>query len=106
MTVRSKRLDLDSVVPGMELAVSLLDRHGAILLPEATILTSEILTSLGRRGIDELIVVDSEMSEQELEAERRRVMARLDRLFRRCHEEGGCMVLKRAVLGYRLGSEA
>ena len=106
MTVRSKRLDLDSVTPGMELAAPLLDRHGATLLPAATVLTPEILTSLGRRGIDELVVVDSEMSEQELEAERRRVLARLDRLFRRSRDEGGGAALKRAVLGYRLGSEA
>lgn len=105
MSGRTKRVELDDAVPGMVLAVPLLDRHGAILLPESTILNADALRSLERRGIDEVIVADTDVSERELEAERQRTQARLERLFRRSANAGGCAALRRAVTVYRLGSE-
>lgn len=106
MTLRSRRLDLDHVTDGMALAEALLDRHGVTLLPQGTVLNAGVLKSLARRGIDEVVVVGSELSEEELEAERERIAARLGRLFRGCGSSAGSVVLRKAVEAYRLGSHA
>jgi hypothetical protein len=103
MISREKRLDLDDVVAGMVLSADVLDGQGGILLPAQTVLTDALLKSLGRRGIDFVDVVNDDISEEELQAERIRVQQRLTVLFRRCEAEPACQALQRHILKYRLG---
>jgi hypothetical protein len=96
-----KELDLDDAVAGMVLSQAIVDRQGGTLLPAATILTDQLLVSLRRRGIDTVYVINDELSEAGLKAERERVQRRLASLFRK---SGAGSALLRHVTEYRLGS--
>jgi hypothetical protein len=96
-----KELDLDDAVAGMVLAEAIVDRQGGALLPAATVLTDQLLASLRRRGIDMIRVINDELSEADLQAERERVQRRLASLFRK---SGSGSALLRHVTEYRLGS--
>ncbi len=103
MIKRCKEVDVDDAEPGMVLFEAVLDAHGSVLLPEAAALTEAMLTSLRRRGIDRILVVNDAISEEALKAERERVQARLEHLFRRCGNAGACGELRRQIIEYRLG---
>lgn len=103
MISKCKDVEVDHAVAGMVLAAPVLDAQGGILLPNGTSLTDSILASLRRREIDTLVVVDDNISKEELEAERERMRARLERLFRRCQAQGGCGPLRRSIEEYRMG---
>jgi hypothetical protein len=96
-----KILDPDDAVAGMVLSETIVDRQGGTLLPVATVLTDQLLVSLRRRGIDTVCVVNDELSEAELQAERQRVQKRLASLFRK---SGAGSDLLRHVTEYRLGA--
>ena len=87
MINRYKQVELDDAVAGMVLADDVLDGQGGVLLPQKTALTDALLTSLRRRGIDTVYVVNDDISEEELNAERQRVQRRLARLFRKCQDD-------------------
>lgn len=98
-----KQINLDDARAGMVLHDAVLDAHGGVLLPGATALTESMLTSLRRRGIDHLVVVNDDISEEELQAERERVQRRLARLFRKSQDEVGNAALLQRMRAYRLG---
>jgi hypothetical protein len=103
MTSRHKKLDLDDAHAGMVLHDAVLDARGGVLLPRATTLTESMLTSLRRRGIDIIMVVDDAISEEELRAERERQQKRLARLFRKTGNAGANAALLQRMIEYRLG---
>lgn len=103
MMNRYKQLDLDDAVAGMVLSEDVLDGQGGVLLPRETALTDALLTSLRRRGIDTVHVVNEDISEEELRAERERVQQRLARLFRKCQSDRIGDILRQQVTEYRLG---
>jgi hypothetical protein len=103
MINRCKEVDLDDAEPGMVLFEAVLDAHGSVLLPKEAALTESMLTALRRRGIDRVFVVNDDISEEELKAERERVQLRLTRLFRQCGNAGACAELLKQVTEYRLG---
>jgi hypothetical protein len=103
---RNKEVDLDDAEAGMVLAEAVLDAHGGTLLPGATTLTDSLLTSLRRRGIDKVFVVNNDISEEELKAEQERVQKRLEHLFRKCGADGASSALLQSITDYRLGSNA
>lgn len=103
MINRYIQMDVDDAVAGMVLSEDVLDGQGGVLLPKATALTDTMLTSLRRRGIDNVFVVNDDISEADLKAERERVERRLSTLFRLCKSEGACGVLLQRVSEYRLG---
>ena len=103
---RYLRLDLDDAVAGMVLSEDILYGHGDVLLPKNTVLTDALLTSLRRRGIDSIQVVNDAISEADLLAERERVQQRLAYLFRKCSTNRACGVLLQWVTEYRLGDTA
>lgn len=105
MINRSKQVPLDDAESGMVLAEAVRDGQNAVLLPEATTLTDTQLRSLERRGIGHVVIVDNEISQEEWEAESRRVQVRLVRLFRNCAGSGASDVLKQCVFEYRMGTE-
>jgi hypothetical protein len=96
-----KELDLDDAVAGMVLSQAIVDHHGGTLLPAATVLTDQLLASLRRRGINTVCVINDELSEADLQAERERVQRHLANLFRK---SGAGSVLLGHVTEYRLGS--
>lgn len=106
MINRVLQLDLDDAEAGMTLADTLLDAHGGVLLPQGTALTEAILTSLRRRGIEEIFVVNDNISEAELAAERERVELRLGQLFQKCSGQGASDLLLQSVMQYRLGTDS
>ncbi|MFI4940362.1 MAG: hypothetical protein ACHP7O_08505 [Burkholderiales bacterium] len=107
MISRSLTLDLDNVVPGMTLSDDVLDNHGGVLLACGTVMTEAALSSLRRRGIDKLVVVDETLPPSELAAERaaerERLQQRLECLFRKCRHQGASELLWQSVTQYRLG---
>lgn len=103
MINRSKEVDLDDAEPGMVLSEAVLDAHGGVLLPAAAALTESMLTAMRRRGIDRIFVVNDDISEEELKAERERVQLRLARLFRHCGNDGACGALLQQITEYRFG---
>lgn len=100
---RYKWVDLDDAVAGEVLFEEIQDGQGGVLLPAQTALTDSLLTSLRRRGIDSICVVNNDISEEVLAAERERVQQRLTRLFRRCNAENACKELQQHVTRYRMG---
>ncbi len=105
MISRVLQLELEDVVAGMSLAETLFDAHGGVLLPQGTELTEGMLTSLRRRGVDQVQVLNEDISEEELAAERERVELRLARLFRKSSGKGASDLLLQSVMQFRLGLE-
>jgi hypothetical protein len=102
MISKYKQFDLDDAVAGMILAAAVHDHQGSVLLPAGATLTEALLTSMRRRGIDHVQVVDDAVSPQELAEERERVGQRLAHLFRR-PRPGAADALLQAQLGaYRM----
>lgn len=99
---RYKNLDLDDVAAGMILFDAVRDGQGNVLLPADTELTDAMLTSLRRRGIDALDVVDTDITDEEIAAERARVQQRLTSLFRKCNAEHTSQILLRHLTDYRM----
>jgi len=97
-------LDLDDVRVGMTLSDTLLDAHGGVLLPGGTVLTDSNITSLRRRGIDAVIVVNDDISEADLAIERERLQQRLDRLFRNSVDGAARDLLLPQIIRFRLGT--
>jgi hypothetical protein len=97
-------MDVDDVVAGMTLWEAVLDGRGGVLLPSATVLTDAMLTSLQRRGIDTVILVDDDVSEADLQAERERLQQRLASLFRKCGGSPASTELLKCISAYRLGA--
>ena len=105
MISRILQLDLDDVVPGMTLSDTLHDAQGGVLLPQGVVLTEQMLNSLRRRGIDQIFVVNDDISEADLAAEHERVQQRLDQLFKQCKGQGASEPLLQSVMQYRFGKE-
>jgi hypothetical protein len=103
MITRHLILDLDEAEAGMKLSSAVLDVHGGVLLPAGAELSDSTLTSLRRRGIDTVTVVNDRVSEADLAAERERTQQALARLFRKCGERGAGSMLRQSVMQYRLG---
>ncbi|HYD59277.1 MAG TPA: hypothetical protein VEC35_02925 [Noviherbaspirillum sp.] len=103
MIRKIKQLDLDDAEAGMVLSEDVLDGKGGVLLPAKTELTDALLTSLSRRGIDSVWVVNNDVSEEELREERERVQQRVEHLFRKCRNDRTCAVLLQHISAYRLG---
>jgi hypothetical protein len=103
MIARNLQVDIDDVEPGMVLSATLSDAHGGVLLPAGVELTESILTSLRRRGIEEVTVINDKISDAELAAERQRLQERLDRLFRKSSTAGANKALQESIMRYRLG---
>lgn len=104
MIARHLQLDLEEAEPGMILATTLYDAHGGVLLPSGAELTESSLTSLRRRGIDQVTVVNDQISEADLAIERARLQERLAKLFRSCGDKGASHSLQESIMQYRVGT--
>lgn len=97
------QVDLDDVVAGMTLWEAVLDGRDGVLLPDATVLTDAMITSLRRRGIDSIYVVNDDISDADLQAERERGRQRLAILFRKCGNSPASTILLQQISDYRWG---
>ena len=104
MISRYKQIDLDDAAAGMVLAADVLDHQGSVLLPAGAPLTEALLTSMRRRSIDSVRVVDDAISSEDLERERERVDARLAQLFRSPAPGEANAVLQAELRAYRMES--
>lgn len=98
-----KQVDLDDAVAGMTLWEAVLDGRGGFLLPEAAVLTDAMITSLRRRGIEMVYIVNDDISDGDRQVEKERVMQRLGVLFRKCGNSSACTNLLQQITEYRLG---
>jgi hypothetical protein len=98
-----RQMDLDNVVPGAVLGEPVADGRGVTLLPSATVLNDAMITSLRRRGIDTVFVVNDDVCAAELQAENERVQQRLATLFRKCDGNLASAELFQCMTTYRLG---
>jgi hypothetical protein len=104
MISRCKEVDVDDAAPGMVLFRDVLDQRGAVLLQKDTELTDSLLTSLRRRGIDSVPVVDDTVDEAALAAERACVGQRLARLLRQRGDGRAEAMLRVNLHAYRMGT--
>jgi hypothetical protein len=102
MSPRQTTIDLEDATAGMVLSSVLLDAGGGTLLPKGAELTDALLTSLRRRGVERIAVVDNRQSDAELAAERERVAKRLASLFRKCANQNAANTLQNSILLYRM----
>jgi hypothetical protein len=102
MISRYETIELDDAVAGMILCLDVLDHQGGVLLPKGAPLTDALLTSLRRRGIDTVQVLNQGVTEQQLAQERERIQARLAHLFRKCADQPIAAVVLRQLTDYRL----
>ena len=103
MINRQITIELDEAVPGMTLQEPIFDGSGTPLLPIGTVLTDAVITSLRRRGIDTLIILNDAISEEELKRERERVERRLQMLCRKAVPGGTTDALANVVRTYKVG---
>lgn len=96
------KIELDDALAGMVLAEAIRDGSGGVLLLADTALTDSLISSLRRRGIDMLPVIDDTISEEALRAEHERVMKRLDMLFRKAASASAGALLHSAIREYRI----
>lgn len=104
MNTRQMTIEIDDASAGMVLSNVLLDAGGGTLLPKGAELTESLLTSLRRRGIERIAIVDDRLSEAELVEERERASKRLVVLFRKCAAHNANTALQNSILLYRLES--
>lgn len=104
MISRCKQLDLDDAEAGMVLAADVLDHQGSVLLPAGAPLTEALLTSMRRRAIDSVSVVDDAISSEDLARERERVDARMAKLFRDPAQNEANGLLRAELTAYRMES--
>jgi len=110
MTASYQHLALADVQPGMVLSAELLDVHGKVLLPQGTVLTTEMLALMPRHGISALPIAQAEQNPAERAADQARQVERIAHLFR-LHdpdhgEDWAADALRRLVTDYRMGKEA
>lgn len=103
MKLRLKKIPLDQAEAGMQLAAAVCNPRGEVLLQAGCELTEASLSGLRRRGIGHVAVqvVDSR-GEEELQAQRVRVLNRLNLLFRNAGQDPHLASLYHLVLEYRL----
>lgn len=105
MNTSSANITIDNAAEGMVLASDLLD-GGAVLLPAGATLSASSLSSLRRRGIEQLQVevAQAPPDQAALQAERERRCQRLARLFRKCADIGSSARLLERLQTYRMGA--
>jgi hypothetical protein len=102
MIRKFKEVDLDDAEAGMVLAADVLDHQGSVLLPAGAPLSEQLLTSMRRRGIASVAIVDDSVCAADLAAERERVAQRLAHLFRRPDAGPGHALLRAQLEAYRM----
>ncbi len=104
MSTHSTQVEIDSAMAGMVLSEDLLDGAGNVLLPQGVVLTAASLSSLRRRGVEQLAVAceaPPALDAQALARERERLQYRLTRLYRHSAEQSATPALLALLRAYR-----
>lgn len=96
-------LMLEHTSAGMSLADEVLDKQGHILLPAGTVLTKQLIHSLGNHGIQQVsvIVLQSEEQSQKELAFHQQKLDRLTTIFRHCPDNPASQELRACIEKYR-----
>lgn len=102
MKTRALCLSPGRIAPGMTLAKGVVDRDGNTLLAAGTVLDSEMLDRLIRRGVEAItvLVVDNRDAET-IASDLAAVEARVDYIFRGAGSPSRT-ALRQAILAYRM----
>ncbi len=105
MTALEEIVAIDAAQEGMVLFQDLRDAGGAVLLPAGASLSVASLSSLRRRGIEQISIVATAAPEDPAiaEAERARRLQRLAHLFRHSAAQGASATLLARLQAYRAG---
>lgn len=103
MKVRINSIPLSHAKPGMTAGKSVFNQLGQVLIQEGVALSGALLLSLERRNISHIhVLFEDPRTEKELSAEREKVVARLNILFRHVGNDSSLELLRLTVLDYRL----
>jgi mono/diheme cytochrome c family protein len=99
----SKRLPLDQLEAGMMLAQDVCDASGGRLLAEGAELSDATIASLGRRGVEHVMIAFEEtLSPEQIAARASQIRTRLEYLFRQAGNDPMLLKLRATLLQYRL----
>lgn len=102
MRIERKQVPIDNVEPGSALADEVRDATGNVLLPSGALLTEANLTSLRRRGVEQLwLALPVRLDDAAREAAAQQIEARIAYLFRNCSGSSAADDLKLRLLSYR-----
>lgn len=87
---------------GMRLYEDVRDRAGNVLLPRLAVLSCATISSLQRRGIDAVLIVDDAITPEQIAAERERVQGRMLHLWRHAGSGRANALLRTVVEQYRM----
>lgn len=108
MSADHQQLGLNDARAGMVLSDDVLDDHGVVLLVRGTCLTTAILSSLARHGIENvpIRIIPGSAAASEAEPDLEQQRTRLNYLFRKesCNEASS--LLHQYVEHYRFGDGA
>lgn len=103
MKLRLNRIPLDQVHPGMQLAETVFNNKGQVLLQAGYELSDTALSGLRKHGIEYVgVLLRDPRNEDELESERIKTRERLNLLFRNTDNDPYLASLHSLVLEYRL----
>jgi len=103
MKTYGRNIPLELAEPGMKLASNICNQQGQVLVETGVELSEALLRALLKRGIGHVTVLyEDKRSEDELAAERAKVLDRLNTLFRNAGQDEMLDSLYQQVLEYRL----
>ncbi|MDH5573620.1 MAG: hypothetical protein OEY89_17785 [Gammaproteobacteria bacterium] len=98
-----KQISLDQASVDMTLGDDVRDTYGHCLLSAGEVLTRTLLDSLQKRGITNIIIVlEQELSSEEITAYRETYVEKLEHRFRQQQLDMNMQSLKNIILDYRL----
>lgn len=103
MKIRKKTIPLAFAKEGMKLGAPVIDIQGRALLADGAELSEKSLTSLRRRNISCISILEEDArSEEELAIERDKTTERINAIFRKADKTANMELLHKLILEYRL----
>jgi len=103
MKIRKKTIPLVFAKEGMELGAPVIDTQGRTLLADGAELSEKSLTSLRRRNVSCISILEEDpRSEEELAIEREKTTACINDIFRKADKTANMELLHKLILEYRI----
>jgi len=103
MKIRKKPIPLAFAKEGMKLGAPVNDTQGRPLMAEGAELSEKSLTSLRRRNVSCISILEEDhRSEEELTTERDKITEHINALFRKTDDTANMKLLHQLILEYRL----
>ena len=105
MKIRKKLIPIVFAEEGMKLGAPVNDTQGHALLPDGAELSERSLSSLRRRNVTCISILEEDpRSEEELAIEREKTTERINVMFHKTEQDANMELLHQLVLEYRLES--